>query len=239
MMQGLLQSKRFLQLLRMEKDEYMTHIKEFSELTEGIRSHLGNTTKNTEKFLPFYNEALLFMQLSKILPDNDFTQKRLAQIGRNLALTIYFAMHDMCEEAQILLRQVLDLIYIILYGANHILELNHLDEGKIDQIGNIRTDINRRLPSELKNPINRLYRKLSSVVHGTIRDILLQVATVKESWINPGKFGHWEHDFHLTLEYGICLCRSWLPQNYAKLDVSLRAELEKAFSSLSSLWKNY
>lgn len=191
-----------------------------------------------EEFLPFYEEALLFMDLSRILPDNKFTKNRLALIGRDLAISIYLAMHDMYEEAQFLLRQILDLVYIILYGANHHLELKLLDEGKIDLMRNIRDDVNKRFPAEIKTKLNSFYRKLSCVVHGTVKDILTQVVTVKENWENPGKLGHWQHDFHLTLHYSVCLYRCWLPHQYAKLDVSLRADLDKNFPKLKTFEKD-
>jgi len=216
----------------------MSELRDFEQLVNGIKNQIVQKAIDLNDFISFYEKALIFMELRRILPENDFTKRRMNYVGRNLAMTIFFAMYNMYEEAQILLRQIIDLLYIILYGANHILDLPLLDEGKMDQVGNIRKDVNRKLPSDAESSLKRLYRKLSSVVHGTIRDILSQVNSVNEPWENPAKLGHWKHDFHETLDLLACLCRSWLPESYATLDIGLRAELEKTFPRLVNAQMN-
>jgi len=211
----------------------LTNLDDFSTLILGIQNHLCKDVKSLDVYCQYYEEALDFMELVYILPKNEFTTKRMNLIGRNLALTIYFSIYNMCDEAQILLRQILDLIYIILYGANHVLELDLIDKGKIDLIGNIKSDINKRLPKkELRSYVNNLYRNLSCVVHGTVENILSQVAILSENWNSPNKFSHWKRNFHQTLEYSLCLSRSWFPNEYAMLDTSTRARFEKKYPSL-------
>ena len=214
----------------------MREIENFEFLITGIKGHLVKEIGGVEDYLEFDKEALKFMELKRILANTEFNTKRLAFIGRNLAFSIFFAVHDLYEEGQILLRQVLDLIYIIIYGANHILELDEIELGNVGQIGKIRTEVDRKLPVELKGKIKSHYRKLSCVVHGTVKDILSNVVSVNECWKNPGKLGHWKNDFHKTLEYGFCLCRTWFPMNYAKLDIALRMSLERLFPSLRKFY---
>ncbi len=213
----------------------MTHLKDFVNLDEGIRNHIIEESKKIKIFLPFYEKALLFMEVRNIFPHNDFSQKRINMIGRNLAFTIFFAMHNLYEEGQIILRQIIDLIFVIIYGSNHVLELDEIDKGFKFRIGNIRTEVEAKLPSELKAKLQKLYRKLSCVVHGTVKDILSQVNSVRESWESPQKLGHWKNDFHLALELSLCLCKSWLQENYAKLDISVRSNLEDKFTDLKLL----
>lgn len=210
----------------------LTRFNDFISLEEGLRNHIKLNTHKLKEFFPFYEEAISFMVIRNILPNNDFTKKRIDMIGRDLALTIFFSMNDLYEEGQILLRQLMDLISIIIFGANHVLEIEDLDKGKLGQIGNIKTEIEKKLPQEIRSVFKTHYRKLSCVVHGTVKDILLEVSSVNENWENPGKVGHWKNDFTLTLDLLLCLCKSWLPQNYAKLDVAVRSNLENKFKFL-------
>ncbi len=207
----------------------------FSEMIDSIRQHFLEDAYKLEDFILFYEKALLFMKIKEIFPNKLFVTNRINFIGRNLAFSIFFAMHHMYEEAQILLRQVLDIIFILLYGLNRALELDEIDRGKIDQIGSIRSEVERKLPQEFRDKLKKLYRKLSNVVHGTVKDILTNVVTLKEKWENPAKLGHWKHDFSLTLELALCLCKSWLPMQYARLDLLTRSKLEEQFPKLGKI----
>lgn len=98
----------------------------FTKLINGIQSKFTFNDKNSYEFFEFYEKSLTFMKLLYIVPQNDFTLKRINLIGRNLALSIYFCYQSFYEEAQMLLRQILDLSYMIIYGSNHILEIEEI-----------------------------------------------------------------------------------------------------------------
>lgn len=203
----------------------------FENLMKSIHSKLEVNENQLAEFNSLYGLALVYTNLKLFIPNNNFNRKRLNLISRNLALTIYFAMNGLYEEAQVLLRQILDQTFIIIYAENHKLDKKLLEKGQLGtkKLIKIKSNSLELLNSQLKSDINKLYSKLSNVVHGSSINILTDIISLEVSWFNQMKLGHWKNYFRKTLNLSIKIFHYCFNDSFNELDIEKRAILKENF----------
>jgi hypothetical protein len=206
----------------------------FENLINGIKSQFTKI-EDIRQFEKYYTKGILFLKLRNLFPNDRFFSQRFDLIGRNLAFSIFLAIHHVYEEAEYLLRQILDLVYAILYGANHILEINTFEEfGIYELAGNLRSDVEKILNKQkaIKNKYKSLYPKLSNIVHGTYNNILSNIKSINESWEDQSKLASWKEKYLQTIDYSAVLIVLWMKNKYDSLDLVTKSRFDNEFSSL-------